>query len=236
MASKRTVPAMNRLLQLLPAADLIRMKAQCTTVQLTFGEVLYEPGDRIAEVYFPSTSFISLIMPVDDTSELEVGLVGREGMFGVPLMLGLQASPFRALVQGHGEALRIDADGFRDALRRSTALHSIISRYTHVQISQLAQTAGCTRFHVVESRLARWLLMTQDRADSTEFKVTQEFLSAMLGVRRVGVNKAARSLQQKGLISYSRGAMRVLKRAGLKAASCGCYKADNVVYSRIMAA
>ena len=235
MAFKRSVPAANRLLQSLPAGDLARLMKQCTTVQLTFGDVLYTPGNRITQVYFPISSFISLIMPVDGTSALEVGLAGREGMFGVPLLLGVNISPFRAVVQGEGEALRMEAKSFLGQLNRSPKLHQAISRYTHVQASQLAQTAACTRYHVVESRLARWLLMTQDRAQSTAFHVTQEFLSVMLGVRRVGVTKAARSLQKLGLISYCRGDMQVLERRGLKAASCSCYKADNDVYERIMA-
>jgi CRP-like cAMP-binding protein len=214
----------NRLLEALPSSDLRRILTSCETVELAFAEVLYTPGERISHVYFPIKGFISLIMPVDDAASLEVGLIGNEGMFGIPLVLGVDISPVRAVVQGAGSALRMDAPAFCRE----------ISRYVFVHLSQLAQTAGCTRFHVVEARLARWLLMTQDRAHADRFHVTQEFLALMLGVRRVGVTKAASALQNRSLIRYSRGDMTVLDRRGLKAASCGCYKADRESYDRVL--
>jgi len=210
------------------------MMAGCETVELAFADVLYTPTERLRHVYFPTTSFISLIVPVDGSSSLEVGLVGNEGMFGIPLVLGVDISPVRAVVQGAGSALRMDAATFCRELGRSQALQREIDRYVFVQLSQLAQTAACTRFHVVEARLARWLLMTQDRAHADNFHVTQEFLALMLGVRRVGVTKAASSLQKRRLIHYSRGDMTVTDRRGLKAASCGCYKADRESYDRIL--
>jgi CRP-like cAMP-binding protein len=143
-------------------------------------------------------------------------------------------SPVRAVVQGAGPAWRMDADRCRQELARSEALRRTLERYTFVHLQQLAQTAACMRFHVVEARLARWLLMTQDRAHNDSFHVTQEFLAFMLGVRRVGVTKAARSLQSRGLIGYSRGDITVLDRRGLKAASCGCYKSDRDAYERVL--
>ena len=228
------VPAVNRLLEALPSIDLRRMLAGCETVELAFADVLYTPGDRLCHVYFPISSFISLIMPVDDSSALEVGLIGNEGMFGIPLVLGVDVSAVRAVVQGSGSALRMGAASFCRELGRSPALQREIDRYVFVHLSQLAQTAGCTRFHVVEARLARWLLMTQDRAHANTFHITQEFLAFMLGVRRVGVTKAASSLQERNLIRYSRGNITVLDRRGLKAASCGCYKADRASYDRIL--
>jgi CRP-like cAMP-binding protein len=210
------------------------MLAGFETVELAFADVLYTPGERLSQVYFPTSSFISLIMPVNSSASIEVGLVGNEGMFGIPLALGVDVSPVRAVVQGEGSALRMHTPDFCRELGRSQALQREIDRYVFVHLSQLAQTAACTRFHVVEARLARWLLMTQDRAHADAFHVTQEFLALMLGVRRVGVTKAASSLQKRNLIHYSRGDITVLDRRGLKAASCGCYKADRESYDQIL--
>jgi len=210
------------------------MLANCESVDLVFADVLCLPGDRIQHVYFPTDSFISLVAPVDGYAGLEVGMVGSEGMFGVSLMLGVDVSPLHALVQGAGQALRMNATRFRRQLASSRALRQGLNRYTYVLISQLAQTAACTRFHIVEARLARWLSMTRDRAGSDEFYLTQEFLSHMLGVRRVGVTKAASSLQKHKLISYSRGVISILDRNGLEAAACGCYLADKKTYDKIM--
>ena len=227
-------PMVNRLLEALPSNERSQVLAECEPVELTFAEVLYAPGERLKHVYFPIRSFISLVMPIGQTAALEVGLIGNEGMFGIPLVLGVDVSPVRAVVQGAGLALRMNAASFCRELRRSPALQREIDRYVFVQLSQLAQTAGCTRFHVVEARLARWLLMTQDRAHASSFHITQEFLAFMLGVRRVGVTKAASSLQKRKLIHYSRGNITVLDRRGLKAASCGCYKADRESYDSIL--
>ena len=234
MSSLSRTPAVNRLLSSLPDGDLLSILAECETIDLAFAEVVYTPRDRLSHVYFPTTSFISLIMPVDAFASLEVGLVGNEGMFGIPLVLGVDVSPVRAVVQGAGSALRMEVAPFSRALGRSEALRRALARYVYVHLSQLAQTAACTRFHVVEARLARWLLMTQDRAHASSFHVTQEFLALMLGVRRVGVTKAAGSLQRRSLIRYRRGDITVLDRRGLKAASCGCYKADRDSYDRIL--
>jgi len=227
-------PTTNLLLTALPDKTLARVLANCESVDLVFADVVCLPGDRIRHVYFPTDSFISLVAPVDGYAGLEVGMVGREGMFGVSLMLGVDVSPLHALVQGAGPALRMDAGRFRRQLAGSLALRQGLNRYVYVLISQLAQTAACTRFHVVEARLARWLSMTRDRAGSDEFYLTQEFLSHMLGVRRVGVTKAASSLQRRKLISYSRGMIRVLDRNGLQGAACGCYLADQKTYDEIM--
>ncbi len=227
-------PAANRLLTALPRKDRERFLAGCAPVEFVFAEVLAEPGARIRHVYFPTQSFISLTTATDACASLEVGLVGDEGMLGVSLMLGVDISPLHAVVQGAGPALRMGTTRFRRELSLSSTLQRELKRYLYVTMSQIAQTAACNRFHVVEERLARWLLMTHDRAHSDEFHVTHEFLAYMLGVRRVGVTMAATSLQKRKLISYRRGKIMVLDRIGLEAAACGCYAAEKATYARIM--
>lgn len=234
MSVAASVRVPNRLLESLPHSDSKRMLVDCETVELAFAEVIYQSGQRVSSVYFPTGSFISLMMPVDDSASVEVGLVGNEGMLGIPLVLGVDVSRMRAVVQGSGAALRMDGVIFRRQLEASEPLRRTLDRYVFVHLSQVAQTAACTRFHVVEARLARWLLMTQDRAHSASFHITQEFLALALGVRRVGVTKAASSLQRRRLISYTRGDITVLDRRGLKVASCGCYKADRDAYERTL--
>jgi CRP-like cAMP-binding protein len=218
----------------LPSKDRQQFLTHCEHVELVFAEVLYRSGELIPHIYFPTQGFISLVTPVEGNSGLEVGLVGDEGMLGITLILGVDIAPSRALVQGAGSALRITVPLFLAELAQSPALKKELKRYLYVSMSQLAQTAACTRFHVVEARLARWLLMTQDRAHSDHFHITHVFLAYILGVRRVGITKAAHSLQKKALISYQRGHITVLDRAGLEEASCGCYRADIETYARIL--
>ncbi|MGA9991413.1 MAG: Crp/Fnr family transcriptional regulator [Thiobacillaceae bacterium] len=234
MPSAQHAPAENRLLAALPGKDRRHLLAGCEQVELGLGAILCEPGETIRHVYFPTDSFISLVTPTDGHSSLEVALVGSEGMCGIPLMLGVDVSPLHAVVQGSGPAWRMDADRFRSELEHSVALRQYLNRYIYVLISQLAQTAACTRFHVVEERLARWLLMTRDRAHSDAFHITHELLAQVLGVRRVGVTKAAGALQRKKLISYSRGDVRIRNIDGLDAASCKCYRTDKETYEHIL--
>ncbi len=214
----------NSLLAAIPSRAYKRLLASLEPVTLTFGDVLYEPGETIRHVYFPDASLVSLLTLADGHLALEVGLIGREGMVGIPLVLGHHASTVRALVQGAGTAMRMASAPFRKEFLLNPPLQRELYRYTHSLMAQISQTAACNRFHVVEMRLARWLLMTHDRVKSDEFRMTHEFLSHMLGVRRVGVTKAAQALQKRGLISYNRGDIVVLDRKGLEAAACQCYE------------
>jgi CRP-like cAMP-binding protein len=236
MSTIRRRPRPNRLLEALPHHESLRILDECDAVELEFGQVLKEPDSRIRHVYFPIDSFITMMIPIVGTGNLEVALVGNEGMLGLPLILGLNVSPLRAFVQGPGPAWRMTAMMFARALTRSPALRRRLNRYLQVRMSQRAHTAACTRFHVVEQRVARWLLMTQDRAHADEFHVTHEFLARMLGVRRVGITKAASALQTRGLIQYHRGRVTIHDRAGMKAAACDCYQADRDTYDALLGA
>ena len=232
----RCRPPRNRLLEALPRRESQRMLGECEAVELKAGEILYQPDARIRYVYFPTESFISLMIPVDGSSNLEVALVGNEGMLGTPLVLGVNVSPLRAIVQGKGLAWRMSGVAFSRELGRSADLRRGLNRYLQVRMCLLARAAACTRFHLVEQRLARCLLMTQDRAHSDEFRATHEILAYMLGVRRVGVTKAANVLQTRRLIRYHRGGISILDRAGMEAAACGCYRADREAYDALLAA
>ena len=234
MSQSGSAPPANRLLAALPNKDRLRFISGCTPVNLVFSSTLTEPGEPIRQVHFPMGSVVSLVAPIEGRAGLEVGLVGDEGMTGTPLILGVTSSPLHALVQGAGPALSMTSARFKRELTQSPALQKLLRRYAQVIICQLAQTAACTRFHVVEARLARWLLMTQDRAHSNHFHLTHEFIAYMLGVRRVGVTTAARSLQDSKLISYSRGEVTIHDRNGLEAAACGCYRADIRSYTRLI--
>jgi len=217
-------PAANSMLAALPRKQYQRLLTGLESVALTFGEVLHEPGERIQHVYFPSDSLVSLLTLVEGHLALEVGMVGSEGMVGVPLYLGTDVSPVRALVQGAGAAMRMKSARFSEEIRKSPQLQRELSRYTRALMAQITQTAACNRFHVVQARLARWLLMTRDRVRSDEFRLTHAFLGHMLGVRRVGVTTAARALQKRKLIAYSRGKISILDHRRLERAACSCYK------------
>lgn len=225
--------ANNKLISKLPAKDRERFVAACTSVDLPFKQLVTQSEDPIAHVYFPTGAYLSLLRPIDGHN-VEVALAGDEGMFGWPLSVGVNISNVQALVQGEGTALRLSPNAFRKQLTLSAPLRNTIGRYVHVLMSQFAQTVACNRFHVVEERLARWLLMTADRAHSNTFRITQEFLANMLGVRRAGVTKAAGRLQAKGFIRYKRGSVAVLDRRGLEEAACECYRVNLDTYRRVL--
>lgn len=217
--------AANRLLATLPRRDHARLLPALAPVSLKFGEILYRPNEPIPHVYFPIDCLVSLLVPTDGRQLLEVGMVGHEGMVGASIALSMPSSSLHALVQGEGSALRMSASRFRGELENCAPLRRLVNRYLHALMAQISETAACNHFHVVEARLARWLLMTRDRMRSAEFRMTHDFLAQMLGVRRVGVTEAAGALQSRKLIEYARGQIRILNHPGLEAASCGCYTA-----------
>lgn len=228
-------PFANRLLDRLAVKDRARILAACEEVQLSFGEVLAEPGAPVRNIYFPTGATISLLVPMSAKGMLEVALVGNEGIQGVGVALGVNTSPLLALVQGAGTALQMGTVAFRRQLADVPGLRDCVNRYTYFLMTQLMQSAGCNRFHVVEQRVARWLLMTGDRAHSATFRTTHEFLAAMLGVRRVGITEAASALQVRKLITYTRGVLTILDRRGLERASCACYRTELSTYQQAFA-
>jgi CRP-like cAMP-binding protein len=214
----------NTLLTKLSSESYMHIISKGETVMLTFGETLYETGTPIDYVYFPNDALISLLTTVDGDHALEVGLVGHEGMVGTALALGVNTSPMRVIVQGAGSAMRFNTAFFCKELENNTLLRKYIYLYIDALMAQIAQTAACSRFHVIEARLARWLLMTRDKVCVNHFFLTHEFLANMLGVRRVGVTKAANSLKKKKLIEYSRGNITLINPTGLALAACSCYE------------
>jgi len=219
-----TVKSTNRLLVALPAKDYEHFSKKLERVELKYGTTLYKTGGTIKNVYFPESGIVSLLSAVEENATLEVGIVGSEGMLGLPVFLGVSTSNNLALVQGEGFALRMAAADFITECASSDEMSRILKRFTHSLMAQIAQSAACNRFHPIDSRMARWLLMTHDRMRTGEFQITQEFLSNMVGVRREAVNKAARGFHDQGLISYNRGKLSILDLKGLKDIACDCYK------------
>lgn len=221
----------NLLIERLPQRERTRLMSICEPVDLTFGEVLCKPDSPYQSVYFPCGGFISLMTTVSGHPPLEMGLIGNEGMLGATLALGIDSAPLLGMVQGSGSALRIDRRRFQRELDANKALRGAIDQYLYVLMAQLSQSAACTRFHEVEARLARWLLMTHDRAHADHFHLTHQFLADMLGVQRSAVTIAAGALQRRHFIHYSRGEINIISRSGLEATSCECYGAVKSDYA-----
>jgi CRP-like cAMP-binding protein len=230
--NSRPPPIKNQLLAALPARDYKRLLPHLEYVSLPFMEVLYESGEPIKHVYFPDDGLISLLVVMKDETPREVALIGNEGMLGIPVVLGMNATPTRALIQMPGSAMRMKAGFLRDELKRGGALRDILQRYAHALFTQVAQSAACTGTHQVDKRLSRWLIMTHDRAPEDAFEMKHEFLAMMLGVTRSVVTRAAGSLQHKKMIHYTRGQVTVLDRRRLEATACECYEAVKEEYAR----
>ena len=213
----------NRLLAALPAEEYERLLPHLEPVSFSLGETVYESGERMEYVYFPTDSIVSLLYTMLDGATAEMGLAGREGVVGPALFMGGDTMPNRAVVQGAGTVVRVKAKALRDEFRRGGAFQLLLLKYTQALLTQIAQTAVCNRLHPVEKRLCRWLLMTQDRAESDTLQMTHEFIANMLGIQREAVSVAAHRLQGKGMISYVRGRIRILDRAQLEECACECY-------------
>ena len=224
----------NQLLAALPPADLARISDKIEAVPMPLGHVLYESGDQLQHVYFPTNSIISLLYVMEDGSSAEIAIVGSEGIVGISLFMGGETTPSRAIVQSAGQAFRVSSKLLKTEFHRAGPLQDVLLRYTQALITQMSQTAVCNRHHSVEQQLCRWLLMSLDRLGSTELSMTQKLIADMLGVRREGVTEAAGKLQKLGLIEYSRGRIVVLDRAGVERHACECYQVVKREYTRLL--
>lgn len=223
----------NKLLDGLPKHLRNHLVKACELVRFDFGNTLCEADRPFEYAYFPITGFISLVAQVKDHKPLEMNLIGNEGMLGATLSLGINNAPLRAVVQGSGSALRISAAGLKHELSLAPKLINRLNQYVYILLAQLAQSAACIHFHEIEPRLARWLLMTQDRTESNQLHLTQEFLADMLGVRRSSITIAAGALQARQIIHYSRGEIIILDRSGLEQIACECYQATLQDYAEV---
>jgi CRP-like cAMP-binding protein len=227
-------PKVNHLLSVLPEAEWTRLSSHLVRVDMPLGQVVYESGDHLDHVYFPTTSIVSLLYVMEDGASAEIAIVGNEGLIGIALFMGGETTPSRAIVQSAGEAYRLDARILKDEFRRAGPVQRLLLRYTQALITQMAQTAVCNRHHSIDQQLCRWLLLSIDRLPSNELKMTQELIANMLGVRRSGVTEAALKLQDSGLIRYSHGHIEVLDRPGLEKRVCECYNVVRREFDRLL--
>jgi len=227
-------PKQNHLLAALPAADWRRWLPLLEAVEMPLGQVLYEAGNTLSHVYFPTNAIVSLLYVMENGASAEIAVVGNEGIVGISLFMGGESTPSRAVVQSAGQGYRLQAQAIKDEFSRSGAVMHLLLRYTQALITQMAQTAVCNRHHSLDQQLCRWLLLSLDRLQGSELVMTQELIANMLGVRREGVTEGALKLQQAGLIRYSRGRISVLDRAGLESRTCECYAVVKKEYDRLL--
>jgi CRP-like cAMP-binding protein len=227
-------PFKNRLLAVLPKPESERLLPHLEPVALPLGKALYESGDRLNHVYFPTTAIVSLLYVMENGASAEIAVVGREGVVGIALFMGGDTMPNRAVVQSQGSGFRLHGGLLQREFNRGGEFQHLLLRYTLAMLTQMAQTAVCNRHHTVDQQLCRWLLLSLDRLPTNEMKMTQELIANMLGVRREGVTEAAGKLQAAGLIHYNRGHIRVLDRPGLEARVCECYDVVRKEFSRLL--
>jgi CRP-like cAMP-binding protein len=227
-------PKQNHLLAALPAKDYARLLPDIEPVAMPLGWVVYESGAHITHVYFPTTAIISLLYVMESGASVEIAITGNEGLVGIPLFMGGQTTPSRAVVQSAGTAYRISADVLKKEFVRGADMQHLALRYTYALITQMAQTAVCNRHHTVDQQLCRWLLESLDRLPGNELRMTQELIANMLGVRREGVTAAAGNLQAAGVIHYSRGHITVLDRPKLEQRACECYRVVKKEFDRLL--
>jgi CRP-like cAMP-binding protein len=227
-------PRNNHLLSALPQPDLERISPRLEPVKLPLGEALYESGDQLSHVFFPTTAIVSLLYVMENGASAEIAVVGNEGIVGIALFMGGETMPNRAVVQSAGSAYRLKGSLLKTEFNRGGALQHLLLRYTLAMLTQMAQTAVCNRHHSVDQQLCRWLLLSLDRLPSNELSMTQELIANMLGVRREGVTEAAGKLQEAGLINYRRGLITVLDRPGLEARVCECYDVVRKEFLRLL--
>ncbi|MEJ2013756.1 MAG: Crp/Fnr family transcriptional regulator [Anaerolineales bacterium] len=224
----------NHLLAVLPEAERERLFPHLEPITMPLGRALYESGDRLEHVYFPTTAIVSLLYIMEDGASAEIAVVGNEGIVGIALFMGGETMPNRAVVQSAGHAYRLSGQLLKQEFNRGGALQHLLLRYTLAMLTQMAQTAVCNRHHSVDQQLCRWLLLSLDRLPANELSMTQELIANMLGVRREGVTEAAGKLQKAGLIHYSRGRIKVLDRPGLEARVCECYEVVRQEFDRLL--
>jgi CRP-like cAMP-binding protein len=232
--SERTDPKSNHLLAAIAEPQLGLLLPQLELTELPLGKVLYESGDTMKHVFFPTSAIVSLLYVMESGASAEIAIVGNEGVVGIALFMGGESTPSRAIVQSAGQGYRLRAQLIKEVFNHSGPVMHLLLRYTQALITQMAQTAACNRHHSLDQQLCRWLLLSLDRLGSLELNMTQELIANMLGVRREGVTEAALNLQRLGLIRYARGHIRVLDRAGLEARTCECYAVVKKEYDRLL--